>query len=286
MKSGKAIALAIAIGYVVGERRRLRNAAVLGAAAGQVGAGLARDGGGGGGGGGGGDGGGSAGGDALRKLGTATIAAARTALSQPAERLADRLNERAEKLRQGQQPQGDGSGKEPTSTSEDQEGKEGQGGQQNQKDQGEGEDQEVGAGPDERPARAPASTRRRSLKYAQEITSPDDGPERPGAVTRHHAPRGDQAVGRGPRRRTPATVPGDRARRPPRRPALRLRRPQREPATTSPGDEWFATFDQRRLNFIYQEERTDGRRSHVLPVWTARTARPDGLRLTRPTAPL
>ncbi|MBB4912733.1 hypothetical protein [Actinophytocola algeriensis] len=23
-------------------------------------------------------------------------------------------------------------------------------------------------------------------------------------------------------------------------------------------DEWFATFDQRRLNFIYQEERSDG----------------------------
>jgi len=23
-------------------------------------------------------------------------------------------------------------------------------------------------------------------------------------------------------------------------------------------DEWFGTFDQRRLNFIYQEQRTDG----------------------------
>ena len=26
-------------------------------------------------------------------------------------------------------------------------------------------------------------------------------------------------------------------------------------------DEWFATFDERRLNFIYQEERSDGRTS-------------------------
>jgi hypothetical protein len=27
-------------------------------------------------------------------------------------------------------------------------------------------------------------------------------------------------------------------------------------------DEWFATFDERRLNFIYQEERSDGRPSN------------------------
>ncbi|MDG4768182.1 hypothetical protein O7632_29445 [Solwaraspora sp. WMMD406] len=27
-------------------------------------------------------------------------------------------------------------------------------------------------------------------------------------------------------------------------------------------NEWFATFDQRRLNFIYQEQRTDGTQSN------------------------
>jgi hypothetical protein len=27
-------------------------------------------------------------------------------------------------------------------------------------------------------------------------------------------------------------------------------------------DEWFATFDERRLNFIYQEERRDGAQSN------------------------
>lgn len=31
-------------------------------------------------------------------------------------------------------------------------------------------------------------------------------------------------------------------------------------------DEWFATFDERRLNFIYQEERPDGRQSNFFQL--------------------
>ena len=228
MKSGKAIAMAIAIGYVVAERRRLRNAAVLGgAAAGQIGASLARD-----------DGGESAGGDALRKLGTATIAAARAALNRPAERLADRLNQKAENLRQGQRPQGRDTEEAPPSTSEG---------------------QEVGAGPDNghlRTGKHPS----RSLKYAQEITSPEDDPERPGRslATTHHEVIKRWAEARGA---IPATVPetehGDH---------LGVLRfdfgGHNENLKQVSWQQWFDTFDLRRLNFIYQEERADGRRSN------------------------
>jgi hypothetical protein len=31
-------------------------------------------------------------------------------------------------------------------------------------------------------------------------------------------------------------------------------------------DDWFATFDERRLNFIYQQERTDGRQSNFFQL--------------------
>jgi hypothetical protein len=99
-----------------------------------------------------------------------------------------------------------------------------------------------------------------SLQYSQEVTSPDDDPERTGRslVTTHHEVIKRWAEERGG---VPATVEG-----------------------TEHGDhlgvlrfdfggdddrlrhvswqEWFDTFDARRLNFIYQEQRSDGKQSN------------------------
>ena len=115
-----------------------------------------------------------------------------------------------------------------------------------------------GAGPDGGRLRTGEQTSS-SLKYSQEITSPDEDPERPGRslATTHHEVIKQWAETRGG---TPATVEGtehgdhlgvlrfdfggDNA---------KLRHVS--------WDEWFATFDQRRLNFIYQEERSDGNQS-------------------------
>jgi Rho termination factor, N-terminal domain len=102
----------------------------------------------------------------------------------------------------------------------------------------------------------------RSLRYSQEITSPDDEPERPGrslATTNHDVIRQWAEERNG----VPATVEGTEHGD---RPGVlrfdfgsgsgndRLRR--------IGWDEWFETFDARRLNFIYQEERKDGRQSN------------------------
>jgi hypothetical protein len=119
-------------------------------------------------------------------------------------------------------------------------------------------DSDLGAGPDDGALRTGDQTSS-SLKYSQEVTSPDDEPERSGRslATTHHEVIKQWAEERGGR---PATVEGtehgdllgvlridfggDDA---------RLRQVSWE--------EWFNTFDARRLNFIYQEERSDGRQS-------------------------
>jgi len=114
------------------------------------------------------------------------------------------------------------------------------------------------AGPDEGRVRIGGETSK-SIKYSQEVTSPDDEPERAGrslATTSHEVIR-KWAEDRGG---VPATVEGtehgdhlgvlrfdfggdsDRLRQ------------------VSWGG-WFETFDARRLNFLYQEERSDGRQS-------------------------
>lgn len=100
----------------------------------------------------------------------------------------------------------------------------------------------------------------RSLKYSQEITSPDDEPERAGrslATSSHEVIR-QWAEARGGR---PATVEGtehgDLAG------VLRFDFGDDTPKLRHISwDEWFATFDERRLNFLYQEERADGRQSN------------------------
>ncbi len=123
-------------------------------------------------------------------------------------------------------------------------------------------DEEVGApgdrGPDEGRIRTGPQTSK-SLKYSQEITSLDDDPERAGRslVTTSHEVIRNWAESRGG---VPATVEGtehgDRAG------VLRFDFGERTDRLRHiTWEEWFRTFDERQLNFIYQEERKDGRQS-------------------------
>lgn len=99
-----------------------------------------------------------------------------------------------------------------------------------------------------------------SLHYSQEVTSPDDEPERDGrslATTGHDVIR-EWAEARDA---TPATVDGTEhdghlgvLRFDFGGDSDRLRHVEWE--------EWFETFDERRLNFIYQETRSDGSESN------------------------
>jgi Rho termination factor, N-terminal domain len=99
----------------------------------------------------------------------------------------------------------------------------------------------------------------KSLKYSQEITSPDDEPERAGrslATTNHEVIRqwAEARAGR------PATVEGTEH-------GDRLGVLRFDFGDTTDRlrhvswDQWFATFDERGLNFLYQEEHKDGRQS-------------------------
>ena len=99
----------------------------------------------------------------------------------------------------------------------------------------------------------------KSLKYSQEVTSLDDDPERAGRslVTTSHEVIRHWAEERGG---APATVEGtehgDRAG------VLRFDFGERtDKLRHITWEEWFRTFDERHLNFIYQEERKDGRQS-------------------------
>jgi hypothetical protein len=116
-----------------------------------------------------------------------------------------------------------------------------------------------GAGPDGGHLRTGEETSR-SLKYSQEVTSPDDEPERPGrslATTSHEVIR-QWAEKRSAK---PATVEGTE-----HGDHLGVLRFDFGEPTDGlrevSWDEWFATFDARRLNFLYQEERKDGRQSN------------------------
>jgi hypothetical protein len=98
-----------------------------------------------------------------------------------------------------------------------------------------------------------------SLKYSQEVTSLDEDPERPGrslATTSHEVIRA-WAEERGG---VPATVEGTE--HGDHLGVLRLDFGGDSDSLRHVGwDEWFATFDARSLNFIYQEERKDGNQS-------------------------
>ncbi|SFB19771.1 hypothetical protein SAMN05216266_10659 [Amycolatopsis marina] len=100
-----------------------------------------------------------------------------------------------------------------------------------------------------------------SLKYAQEIQSPDDQPERAGrslATTNHDVIK-QWAEARDAK---PATVPGTE--HGDHLGVLRFDFPGYggDDLKEVSWDEWFETFDQRKLNFLYQEERKDGERSN------------------------
>jgi hypothetical protein len=118
---------------------------------------------------------------------------------------------------------------------------------------------DAGAGPDGGRLRTGEQTSS-SLKYSQEVTSPDEDPERPGRslATTHHEVIRQWAEARGG---TPATVEGTE-----HGDHLGVLRfdfgGENENLRQVFWDEWFATFDARKLNFIYQEERSDGQQSN------------------------
>lgn len=117
---------------------------------------------------------------------------------------------------------------------------------------------DVGAGPDGGHVRTGPETSK-SIKYSQEVTSPDEDPERPGRslVTTHHEVIKQWAQERGG---TPATVAGTE-----HGDTLGVLRfmfgGNDDNLREVSWDEWFKTFDERQLNFIYQEERSDGNQS-------------------------
>jgi hypothetical protein len=122
-----------------------------------------------------------------------------------------------------------------------------------------GESGDVGAGPEGGKLRTgPQSSD--SLKYSQEVTSPDQEPEREGRslATTHHEVIKQWAE---ERNGTPATVSGTE-----HGDHLGVLRfdfgGENENLRQVSWDEWFKTFDQRGLNFIYQEQRTDGQQSN------------------------
>jgi len=99
-----------------------------------------------------------------------------------------------------------------------------------------------------------------SLKYSQEITSLDEDPERQGrslATTSHEVIREWAEE----RNAVPATVEGTE-----HGDHLGVLRfdfgGDSDRLRHVSWDEWFATFDARKLNFLYQEERKDGSQSN------------------------
>lgn len=100
----------------------------------------------------------------------------------------------------------------------------------------------------------------KSLQYAQEITSTDEEPEREGRslVTTDHEVIRQWAEARGGR---PATVEGTE--HGDRLGVLRFDFGDKTDNLREVSwEEWFRTFDERGLNFVYQETRSDGRQSN------------------------
>ncbi len=121
--------------------------------------------------------------------------------------------------------------------------------------------EDFGAGPDGGRMRTGPETSK-SLKYSQEVTSPDEEPERPGRslVTTHHEVIRQWAEERNV---VPATVEGTEHEG--RAGVLRFDFGGDDDSGRLrhiSWDEWFETFDERGLNFIYQEQRSDGNQSN------------------------
>ena len=120
------------------------------------------------------------------------------------------------------------------------------------------DDGDLGAGPDGGEVRTGDKTSK-SLEYSQNITSTDEDPERQGRslVTTHHEVIREWAEARGG---SPATVPDSEYDGRPGRLRIRFQDSTGQLVDIS-WEDWFRTFDERRLNFIYQEDHTDGRPS-------------------------
>ena len=127
---------------------------------------------------------------------------------------------------------------------------------------GEGTNEEngdLGAGPEGGRIRG-GSDSSKSLKYSQEVTSTEDEPEREGRslATTHHEVIRQWAE---ERNGVPATVPGTE--HGDHLGVLRIDFGGGDANLQQVSwEEWFKTFDMRRLNFIYQEQRTDGTQSN------------------------
>lgn len=123
-----------------------------------------------------------------------------------------------------------------------------------------GEDgEDLGAGPDGGKIRY-GDDSSKSLKYSQEITSTEEEPEREGRslATTHHEVIRQWAEERGG---VPATVDGTE--HGDHLGVLRIDFRDKDTNLREVSwEEWFRTFDERRLNFIYQEQRTDGSQSN------------------------
>jgi hypothetical protein len=119
--------------------------------------------------------------------------------------------------------------------------------------------EDLGAGPEGgKVRRGPDSSK--SLKYSQEVTSTADEPEREGRslATTHHEVIRQWAEERGG---VPATVEGTE--HGDHLGVLRIDFGSEDPNLRRVSwEEWFATFDDRGLNFIYQEQRSDGQQSN------------------------
>lgn len=105
----------------------------------------------------------------------------------------------------------------------------------------------------------------KSLKYAQEIRSTDDRPERAGRslVTTDHEVIRRWAKAR---KAVPATVEGTEHEG--HLGVLRFDFPgyTGDRLTEVSWDDWFEAFDKRRLNFIYQERQSSGKRSNFFQL--------------------
>ena len=122
-----------------------------------------------------------------------------------------------------------------------------------------GSEGDLGAGPDDGKVRkGPGSSD--SLKYSQEVTSPEDEPEREGRslVTTHQEVIRQWAEERdGVPATAEGTEHGDHLG------VLRIDFGGNDDKLRHVSwEEWFKTFDERGLNFIYQEQRSDGRQSN------------------------
>lgn len=132
-------------------------------------------------------------------------------------------------------------------------------GGKDQESHGAEESGDVGAGPEGGKLRTGPQVSD-SLKYSQEVTSPDQEPEREGRslATTHHEVIKQWAEARNA---TPATVSGTE-----HGDHLGVLRfdfgGDSEDLRHVSWEEWFNTFDARGLNFIYQEQRSDGQQSN------------------------